>query len=334
MDDPAVAHTTIGVCLVGGLVSFMLFGVMTTQTYIYYKRFSDDCLKLKALVALMWYDSAHNIDSTERVPVNRTCDSAHTLCVGHLLYVYTIYDNAHTETILGRPAPKSYAITIFLYGVTGAIVQGFFSFRIYAFSKKLYLCIFIYALAVLRMLDCIASLYVGLQMTSLAGYLEQEEWRATAGLTGVISLACFVTMRNNFIWFAAFIVEAKIFSNSLLASHRDEFNSLNSRETLRAINDQNISLSLPRTYIIMNLGLSENFGFINFDHLTFPAVMRVDWVRVYQDPDNVQVGCNPADYPTADYINQYMEAYTNPNLTTWVHDFRQVIPKNRLADTC
>jgi hypothetical protein len=31
------------------------------------------------------------------------------------------------------------------------------------------------------MLDSIASLYVGLQMTSLAGYLEQEEWRATAG---------------------------------------------------------------------------------------------------------------------------------------------------------
>jgi hypothetical protein len=54
----------------------------------------------------------------------------------------------------------------------------------------------------------------------------------------------------------------------------------------------------------MNLGLSENFGFIDFDHLTFPAVMRVDWVRVYQDPDNVQVGCNPPDYPTADYINQ------------------------------
>ncbi|KAJ7923654.1 glycoside hydrolase family 16 protein [Mycena leptocephala] len=87
-------------------------------------------------------------------------------------------------------------------------------------------------------------------------------------------------------------------------------------------------------YVIMNLGLSENFGFIDFDHLTFPAVMRVDWVRVYQDPDNVQVGCNPADYPTADYINQYMEAYTNANLTTWVDDFRQVIPKNKLADTC
>ncbi|KAJ7932167.1 beta-glucan synthesis-associated protein [Mycena leptocephala] len=56
-------------------------------------------------------------------------------------------------------------------------------------------------------------------------------------------------------------------------------------------------------YVIMNLGLSESFGFIDFDHLTFPAVMRVDWVHVYQDPDNVQVGCDPKDYPTAEYIN-------------------------------
>jgi hypothetical protein len=54
----------------------------------------------------------------------------------------------------------------------------------------------------------------------------------------------------------------------------------------------------------MNLGLSESFSFIDFDHLTFPAVMRVDWVRVYQDPDNVQVGCDPKDYPTAEYINE------------------------------
>ncbi|KAJ7753458.1 glycoside hydrolase family 16 protein [Mycena metata] len=89
-------------------------------------------------------------------------------------------------------------------------------------------------------------------------------------------------------------------------------------------------------YIIMNLGLSQSFGYIDFDNLTFPAVMRVDWVRVYQDPTDAQssVGCSPTDFPTADYINQYQEAYTNPNLTTWVDDFHQVIPKNRLADTC
>ncbi|KAJ7856274.1 beta-glucan synthesis-associated [Mycena olivaceomarginata] len=84
----------------------------------------------------------------------------------------------------------------------------------------------------------------------------------------------------------------------------------------------------------MNLGLSENFGFIDFAHLTFPVVMRIEWVRVYQDPENINVGCDPKGYPTVGYINQYMEAYTNANLTTWVDDFHQVVPKNRLADTC
>ena len=31
---------------------------------------------------------------------------------------------------------------------------------------------------------------------------------------------------------------------------------------------------------------------------------------------------------------RYIEAYTNPNLTTWVDDYKQVIPKNRLVDNC
>ena len=42
---------------------------------------------------------------------------------------------------------------------------------------------------------------------------------------------------------------------------------------------------------------------IDYDDLTFPATMSVDYVRVYQDPDNINVGCDPEDYPTADYIS-------------------------------
>jgi len=29
-----------------------------------------------------------------------------------------------------------------------------------------------------------------------------------------------------------------------------------------------------------------------------------------------------------------MEAYTNINLTTWVNDFKQKVPKNRLLGNC
>jgi len=57
-------------------------------------------------------------------------------------------------------------------------------------------------------------------------------------------------------------------------------------------------------YIIFNLGMSPNFGKIDFDHLTFPTTMRVDYIRVYQQSDQVNIGCDPSGFPTAAYINQ------------------------------
>lgn len=45
--------------------------------------------------------------------------------------------------------------------------------------------------------------------------------------------------------------------------------------------------------------------------------MSVDYVRVYQPPDDINVGCDPADFPTSDYINRHIEAYTNANLSLW-----------------
>jgi beta-glucanase (GH16 family) len=85
-------------------------------------------------------------------------------------------------------------------------------------------------------------------------------------------------------------------------------------------------------YLIINLGMSESFSTVDFEHLTFPNHLRVDYVRVYQDPKNINIGCDPEDFPTADYINTYIEAYTNPNLTTWVDDFKQPWPKNKFVE--
>ncbi|KAK7048799.1 beta-glucan synthesis-associated [Favolaschia claudopus] len=71
-------------------------------------------------------------------------------------------------------------------------------------------------------------------------------------------------------------------------------------------------------YIVLNLGISPSFQGQDYAHTVFPADMFIDYVRVYQLPD-VKDGltCNPPTHPTADYINQHISAYTNPNLTTW-----------------
>lgn len=50
--------------------------------------------------------------------------------------------------------------------------------------------------------------------------------------------------------------------------------------------------------------------------MVFPAIMQIDYVRVYQRSDSINVGCDPEGYPTADYINNHLEAYnsTSPRL--------------------
>ncbi|KAG0703970.1 glycoside hydrolase family 16 protein, partial [Suillus ampliporus] len=87
-------------------------------------------------------------------------------------------------------------------------------------------------------------------------------------------------------------------------------------------------------YLITNLGISQSFQTVDFTNLVFSATMRVDWIRVYQPKGSINIGCDPKDFPTAAYINEYIEAYTNPNLTTWTKYYNQPFPKNNLTSGC
>ncbi|KIY69736.1 glycoside hydrolase family 16 protein [Cylindrobasidium torrendii FP15055 ss-10] len=87
-------------------------------------------------------------------------------------------------------------------------------------------------------------------------------------------------------------------------------------------------------YLIANLGMSRNFGEVDLEHLQFPAIMSIDYIRVYQDPGEINIGCDPERFPTKAYIEKYQEAYANPNITTWVDDFKQLQPKSSLLDGC
>ncbi|KAI3605273.1 glycoside hydrolase family 16 protein [Moniliophthora roreri] len=87
-------------------------------------------------------------------------------------------------------------------------------------------------------------------------------------------------------------------------------------------------------YLIVNLGMSTNFGDVDLEHLIFPTTMRIDWIRVYQEKGKKNVGCDPEDFPTKAYIDKHIRAYSDANLTTWVDDFKQPFPKNKLLGQC
>lgn len=69
--------------------------------------------------------------------------------------------------------------------------------------------------------------------------------------------------------------------------------------------------------IIMNLGISNNWAYIDWTQIEFPSVMSIDYVRVYQPSGNVSLTCDPENYPTVDYIENHLSAYRNPNHTSW-----------------
>ncbi|KAF4620325.1 hypothetical protein D9613_000685 [Agrocybe pediades] len=73
--------------------------------------------------------------------------------------------------------------------------------------------------------------------------------------------------------------------------------------------DPNVQISsrpVPQEpmYLLVNLGMSRNFGPVDLADLPFPVHMKVDYIRVYQPTGNINIGCDPKDFPTKDYINQ------------------------------
>lgn len=81
--------------------------------------------------------------------------------------------------------------------------------------------------------------------------------------------------------------------------------------------------------IILNLGissmLSPSYHLLSFTNaifpanwqtitpstLEFPAEMLIDYVRVYQRKGQTNIGCDPVDYPTAEYIANHLDTYSS-----------------------
>ncbi|KZV69173.1 glycoside hydrolase family 16 protein [Peniophora sp. CONT] len=102
-------------------------------------------------------------------------------------------------------------------------------------------------------------------------------------------------------------------------------------------------VSVEPMAIILNMGLATNWQKIELETMIFPATMLVDYVRVYQrkgaSSDNVNIGCDPPNFPTMKYIEDHMTAYTNANLSLWAGDASvggagYTKPKNSMYDGC
>ncbi|KAF7373567.1 hypothetical protein MSAN_00567100 [Mycena sanguinolenta] len=158
--DPAVSfNSTLGALEIGVLLSCILFGVTTTQIFTYYGLFPEDSLSLKALPAFVW-----------------VCELVNTICLGNLMYTYTVSDFLHPERLIGSPVPKTLSVATLFSGLIAASVHGFFAFRIYAFNKQIIIPGLIWFTALLLLLGRVTVFFTSVHAASLTAYLAKYEW--------------------------------------------------------------------------------------------------------------------------------------------------------------
>ncbi|KAJ6514544.1 hypothetical protein DFH09DRAFT_1196651 [Mycena vulgaris] len=83
-------HNTLGALQIEVHVLYVLFGVTTTQAYIYYGRFPNDSIEIKALCVKMYSQGK----PTSPFEYSRLCELAQAVYIGHVLYTETIIDES------------------------------------------------------------------------------------------------------------------------------------------------------------------------------------------------------------------------------------------------
>ncbi|KAJ7041969.1 hypothetical protein C8F04DRAFT_1390831 [Mycena alexandri] len=261
-----VSNSDLGALEIGALLSYWLFGVTTTQAYTYYGRFPNDPRKLKFLVALVCFlELGHGIctgitvyqflisDYTRPELLVYVSDAmlaailittVIALCVQGF-FSFRIYNLSRSPYIplftlflsLSRTAVSLYAVI--RLGLQNATFADFEQLSSILYAN--------WAASTVNDLTTAATLAYWLHRqranvhTRTVALVDKIiKWTLETGVilstATTLTLILFATMPRNFIWIAMYIVQAKLYSNSFLAS-------LNSRKALNAMNQVTLPLS-------------------------------------------------------------------------------------------
>ncbi|KAJ3931813.1 MAG: hypothetical protein NXY57DRAFT_1005833 [Lentinula lateritia] len=264
--------STVGVLEIGNVVATYFFGIITLQTYFFFRAFPNDKPLVKTAVAAVFgFELGHTITSL------------------HALYIVTVTDFGQPQLIV--KLPDSINITLLFEGMITIVVQGFFITRVQRLSKVHKMIIrFFWICAVLRFAASVALTIFGVQTQSTTTYVADWSWLLTTlfalgafvdlgvalalcvylysqrstsiarttilldrliaftlttglltSIISVVTVLCYVTMPDNSVWILMYTLLAKSYSNSMMVS-------LNSRSAVNASSGSNvITLDISRS---------------------------------------------------------------------------------------
>ncbi|KAF8321289.1 hypothetical protein DL93DRAFT_2093924 [Clavulina sp. PMI_390] len=192
--DPSTINidNLLGVILVCLIIAAYLFGMSSSQAYIYYDRFPRDKWQIKALVAVVWL-----------------LDTLHTALMSHTAYYYTV-TNFGNFLALDEPPTFSFNLEILIVPILAFIVQSYFAYRAFSIERKHWpLSVGVMIFAVLQLVAGILACVVA--FTKFDGFLnlKPHTWALTAWLSSGAVADLMVTVSL----FISFYVNKTAFSD-------------------------------------------------------------------------------------------------------------------------
>ncbi|KAJ6529897.1 hypothetical protein DFH09DRAFT_1327160 [Mycena vulgaris] len=191
---PPSLDSTIGALEIGILAAIYLFGLVTGQVYVYFSQHSNDPWGLKLLVGLVW-----------------SLDLGHTVAISHCIYTLTVTENGRLDGI--DVLPRSLDVSIIISGLIGPLeqvhifrylnstkfrqipwLQGWFAYRLYKFSKRLFLPTVCLSLSLLRVGGSIGLSTIALRGLPLPEFEAKSGWLITAILVIGVSVDFTLTL--------------------------------------------------------------------------------------------------------------------------------------------
>ncbi|KAJ7215952.1 hypothetical protein GGX14DRAFT_696414 [Mycena pura] len=239
---------TLGAIIIGAVVGTFLFGIMTLQMFSYYRRYPDDTLALKMLVGAVWLAELghsislwhalyqititfygqlpHILDPPNSMPFTLQFASLINLMVQTF---FAIRIHALSKRLLIPIISSLLTVTRFAFNIV-MLVEFLGSDGFAVMETKLrwvMLCVSVIGPAV-DVLTASALIFYLWRMRSETLLLQRTrrtidtlilwslETTSVTCATGILQLIFFISM-DNLVWMTFFLLQPKLFSNSLLA---------------------------------------------------------------------------------------------------------------------
>jgi hypothetical protein len=172
---PDIKHS-LGAILLGGLVSMGLSGALATQCFLYFRIYSGDSRKYKALVLFTW-----------------ALDAVHSGLIAAAIWKYFVI--GFGDKTKGDFIYIEVALTVAFTAVITWIVHLFFAYRVHRLSRGQWLCtVPIVLLAFGRVAAALTSTSEMGMIRSYSGFIDKAGWVFTLGLSFSCAIDIFITM--------------------------------------------------------------------------------------------------------------------------------------------